>query len=82
MSDVYDNRVSRHTVEEEVNAGGSPSPLEPFIGDGDNNLRVELSIEVSGSQRDRPDTYRLLDELEQSILETIDEFETTDEGGE
>lgn len=73
--DEYDTRVGRHTVEEEIKAGGMPTAE---LG---GHLRAEVTIEASGSKTDRPDTYRLVEAIEEAVLETVDDFETSDDEG-
>lgn len=70
--------VGRHSITEEVWAGGAGLPI--LEDDEVHHLRAEVDIEVSGADSDRPHTYALLEEIEEAVTETVEEFDGGDGG--
>lgn len=68
--------VSRHGIATSVSFGnyeGRPIPVN--LGGDRHHISGEVEIEISGAAKDRPYTYELLEEIEQAVIETVDDFD-------
>jgi len=67
------DRRRRREVEASVSIGGKHN-----VPGGMNFLNGEVEITVSGSPKDGEDVYRLVDAIEDSVVEAVESFEATE----
>lgn len=71
----------RHEATSSITVGSYGSVAVSIDDDETHHISGEVDFEVSGADGDRPHTYALLEQLEDAVIETIEDFDGVDEGG-